>query len=235
MPKTRKLSKQLLKRIAEVTNKRARFVLDRIVKEGLVTTEEIASAGYEHPPRAARDVRELGFHLETIRVKHSNGRYIAGYVLDEAQSQLGKSGRRILPKKVRDEIIEHAHNQCQICSAAYGLQVDHCVPYEVGGEPEGEKASAYSVLCGSCNRKKSWDCEHCANWLGEKDPAVCLCCYWANPASYSHVAMMEQRRVDLVWSGAEVNDFERIKRDAGEGGLSVAEQIKRVLKRSLAE
>jgi ribosome-binding protein aMBF1 (putative translation factor) len=40
-----KIPKELLLRIAEVTNKRARFVLDSIAKNSLVTTEEINRAG----------------------------------------------------------------------------------------------------------------------------------------------------------------------------------------------
>jgi hypothetical protein len=68
--------------IEKVTNKRARFVLDSILQNGMVTTEEIRKAGYTHEPRAARDVRELGFPLKTLKVKHSNGRSIAAYGLD---------------------------------------------------------------------------------------------------------------------------------------------------------
>ena len=34
--------------IEAVSNKRARFVLDRIAKQGVVTTEEINKAGYDH-------------------------------------------------------------------------------------------------------------------------------------------------------------------------------------------
>ncbi len=49
MSKPPKVSKGLRKRIEAVTNKRARFVLDHIVKNGVVTTEEISQAGYEHP------------------------------------------------------------------------------------------------------------------------------------------------------------------------------------------
>jgi len=64
--------------IDAVTNKRARFVLDAIVERGLVSTGQISEAGYDHPPRADRDV--------------------------------------------------------------------------------------YQVLCGSCNRKRSWACEHGANF-----------------------------------------------------------------------
>jgi|GEM_PF-2810729 len=90
---------ELLERISAVTNKRARFVLDAIVKNGAVTTEEINQAGYDHPPRAARDVRDLGFRLKTIMVKHTNGRSIASYIFDDSELESGKEGRRLLPKR----------------------------------------------------------------------------------------------------------------------------------------
>ena len=43
-----------------VTNKRARFVIDTILEKGYCSTEDLKNGGYEHAPRAARDVRELG-------------------------------------------------------------------------------------------------------------------------------------------------------------------------------
>jgi hypothetical protein len=87
--------------IDAVTNKRARFVLDAIVQNGMVTTEEIGKAGFEgHPPRAAQDVKDLGFPLKTRRVKHSNGRSITEYTLDlEKLQKTGMAGRRTLSKK----------------------------------------------------------------------------------------------------------------------------------------
>lgn len=48
-----------------VTNKRARFVIDTILEKGSCSTEDLKRGGYEHAPRAARDVRELGIPLET--------------------------------------------------------------------------------------------------------------------------------------------------------------------------
>lgn len=46
---------------ATVTAKRPRTVIDHILKHGYVTTEELKEQyGYDHPPRAARDVREQG-------------------------------------------------------------------------------------------------------------------------------------------------------------------------------
>lgn len=62
-----------------VTNKRARFVIDTILKKGFCSTEDLKNGGYEHAPRAARDVRELGIPLDTFKVKDSNGKSIAAY------------------------------------------------------------------------------------------------------------------------------------------------------------
>jgi len=230
MAKTPKLSSELLQRIAEVTNKRARFVLDTIAKNGIVTTEEINHAGYEHPPRAARDVRDLGFRLKTIKVKHTNGRSIAAYVFEEGGLESGKDGRRLLPKKERDALIHAAGDKCQICGAEHNLQVDHRIPYEIAGETQNGEKNPYQILCGSCNRKKSWECEHCKNWLEAQSLDVCHSCYWADPANYTHVSLQQQRRADLVWIGEEVNDFDRIKREAQRNQLGLSEHIKRILK-----
>jgi hypothetical protein len=230
MPKKPDFPKELLERIAVVTNKRARFVLDHIVEKGLVTTEEINRAGYDHPPRAAQDVRDLGFRLKTIKVKHTNGRSIAAYVFDEGELEPGKEGRRLLPKKERDALIHAAGDKCQICGATHNLQVDHRIPYEVAGETQRGEEEPFQILDGSCNRKKSWACEHCQNWLETKSLDVCRSCYWASPTDYTHVAMEEQRREDLVWIGDEVRDFERVRREAERHERSVPEEIKRIVK-----
>ena len=67
MTKASQISADMTQHIAAVKNKRARFVLDAIVKRGIVTTEEINQAGYEHPPRAVRDARELAFQYSQQR------------------------------------------------------------------------------------------------------------------------------------------------------------------------
>ena len=231
MPETTGIPKELAARIAAVTNKRARFVLDAIAREGLVTTEQISGAGYEHPPRAARDARELGFRLRTIKVKHTtNGRTIAAYVFDEGELDASKVGRRLLPKRQRDVIIHAAGDKCHTCGADHNLQVDHRIPYDVVGEPSPNEEQPYQVLCGSCNRKKAWDCEHCQNCLEKKRPGICRSCYWADPTAYTHVAMRQQRRADVVWAGSEVKDFERLSRDAKRNKKSVPDQIKTMLR-----
>ena len=205
--------------------------MDSIAKNGLVTTEQINQAGYDHPPRAAQDVRDLGFRLKTIKVKHSNGRSIAAYTFDEGEINPGKAGRRLLPKKQRDAIIHAAGDKCQICGATHNLQVDHRIPYEIVGEAYSGEEQPFQVLCGSCNRKKSWDCEHCKNCLELSKPDICRSCYWAEPGQYSHVAMLQQRRADLVWIGEEIKDFDRIQEDANRHNRSVPDEIKNSMKK----
>lgn len=222
---------EILEKIRAVTNKRARFVLDRIVEKGIVTTEEINQAGYDHPPRAARDVRELGFPLTTVKVKHSNGRSIAAYIFpSDIQLATGKSGRRQLAKKLRSEIIKAAGNRCQICGSEHNLQVDHRIPYEIAGDPLENGKNQWQVLCGSCNRKKSWECEHCENWQGSRKAKICRSCYWASPENHSHVAMREERRVDLIWSGDEIREYQQIQSRAKQADRNIAETIKLKLK-----
>jgi hypothetical protein len=75
------LSKEFRERISAVTSLRAKRVIDHILKHGFVTTEELRTEyGYDHAPRAARDVRECGIPLEAFRVKRkSDGRSIGAY------------------------------------------------------------------------------------------------------------------------------------------------------------
>lgn len=227
------LSEETKKLIEQVTNKRARFVLDSIVKNGMVSTEEINKAGYDHPPRAAQDVKDLGFPLKRVKVKHSNGRSIAAYVFDFEKAQnLAMGGRRTLSKKERDSLILLGGKRCQICSSTLNLQVDHRIPYQVGGERASDLGSPYQVLCGSCNRKKSWACEHCQNFQETRNVAVCRSCYWSGSYSYSHVATVQERRTELVWLGKPETDVaDKLNQDAMRLGKTLPEHIKEILKR----
>ncbi len=222
-----RLPKDVLERIAAVKNKRARIVLDKIAASGSITTDELKEIGYNHPPRAARDVRELGFSLETRMITGSTGRRMASYAFGDKPLESSKRGRKQLPKKLRNTIIEEAGHRCRICGADNNLQVDHRIPYEVAGESSQSDAHPYQVLCGSCNKTKSWECEHCANLLVARNPASCRTCYWADQQSYSHVAMREQRRIDMVWMGGEVKKFDSLKAAASRRGASIADEIKR--------
>jgi len=229
MTRQKSLPLKLLQRVKTVKNKRARFVLDEIVKNGSVSTIQLKEAGYDHPPRAARDAVELGFALARINAKRADGQTIAAYVFDERELDPNLTGRVVIAKKERDEIIKRKGAKCNLCGAVHNIQVDHRIPFQVAGESQRNEVDPYQLLDGACNRKKSWACEHCENWLKIKDFEKCLSCYWANPDTYTHVAMQPERRADIVWKGEEVSAFERLKRSADINKRSVAEEIKKMI------
>jgi hypothetical protein len=75
-----KPSKALLELCLSVNAKRPKTVIDHIIEYDFITTEELKEKyGYNHPPRAVRDVRENGIPIETFRVTGSDGRKIAAY------------------------------------------------------------------------------------------------------------------------------------------------------------
>jgi len=137
-----------------------------------------------------------------------------------------------LPKKERATIIEAAGGECQLCGATHDLQIDHRVPYQVAGESLKEQPDAYMVVCGTCNRRKSWICEHCPNLLKLKQAKICSSCYWANPEEHKHVAMEQIRRIDLVFSGEEAKDFDRFRQRCEARGIGVARGLKEFLPKS---
>ncbi len=224
--------------LKSVKSRRAKIVIEHIVKHGFVTTEELEKIyGYKHPPRAARDVREAGIPLETFRVRASNGRWIAAYRLGDVSDIIAgrAGGRETIPKAVKRELYSKSGGRCAICYAHFELrylQVDHRVPYEVSGGGKGDPAE-FMLLCASCNRAKSWSCEHCANWLSEKSADVCRRCYWADPESYTHVALLEVRRVDVQWSGEEIEVYERLRRAARDGGFPLPDYVKAIIAKCL--
>jgi len=232
-----KFPKAILKKAKMITGKRSRVVVDHILEHGSITTEDLENYGYKHPPRAIRDVREQGLPLEMFWTKNSAGRKIAGYRFGnvEAIRHDRLEGRRILSKEFHEQVCDLYKSKCGICLTSYEsryLQLDHRVPYEVGGAPETPEIREYMPLCGSCNRAKSWSCEHCANWLGKKDPTICSTCYWASPEDYDHVAMRQMRRLDVVWEGKEVGDFEAVADAAKATDEAMPEFVKRVLRRA---
>ena len=78
--RTRKYKRDFLKLLRGVKAKRPKTVIDHILEYGQITTEDLkALYGYNHPPRAIRDVREQGIPITTFRVTGSDGRKIAAY------------------------------------------------------------------------------------------------------------------------------------------------------------
>ena len=221
-----------------VTAKRPKAVIDHILEYGFVTTEELKERyGYNHPPRAARDVREHGIPLETFRVTGTDGRKIAAYKFgDISKARFSRlSGRTGLSKQLKDELIKRYGCKCFIYLEEVDkreLQIDHRIPFEVDGEPELEPEN-FMLLCGSANRAKSWSCEHCENWKSMKDKSICLSCYWAYPENYTHIAMRQVRRIDMMWREDEIESYERLKQQAVRLGKDIPEFVKEIIEREI--
>jgi len=231
---------EILALCEKVTKKRPRTVIDHILQHGHITTEELQEKyGYDHPPRAARDVREEGVPLETFRLESNrSGRKIAAYrFADPAKIKRGRiGGRKAFSKAFKDALIDRYGEfdslTAQPVESRY-LQIDHRIPYELAGDGEHdeENLDAYMLLDASSQRLKSWSCEHCRNWKELLEEATCRTCYWAFPENYTHVAMVEVRRIDLQWDGDEVKVFDRLVEEAKRRGMTVNSLIKDKLKR----
>ena len=212
----KKYSKAFLDRLNAVTDKRPRTVIQHILKYGFVTTEELKNLGYEHPPRAARDVRERGIPLETFWTRDSTGRRIGAYRFGDPH-QMGdtlskKAGRTVLSKVLKKALIEKYGSKCFIYlqpTEERLLQIDHRIPYEIGGEQNVADIDCYMLLSPSANRAKSWTCEHCPNWQC-RDKDFCVRCFWAHPEDYTHIAGREQRQIVITFTGDEIEDYNRL-------------------------
>ncbi len=211
-----KYPKAFLDKLNSVTAKRPKTVIQFILKHGHVTTEDLKQLGYEHAPRAARDVREQGIPLETFRVKDSSGHSIAAYRFGDpskAEDKLSKTaGRTVLSSALKKALIDKYGSKCFIYHQPMEerlLQIDHRVPYEIGGDQDLKNIDCYMLLSPSANRAKSWTCEHCPNWE-KKDADFCVKCFWAYPENYEHIAGKEQRQIIITFSGDEIEDYNRL-------------------------
>lgn len=228
--------KNFLDLLNSVTAKRPRTVIQHILEHGFITSEELKTTyGYNHPPRAVRDVREYGIPLETYRIKGTDGRSIAAYRFGnpaDVKKNLSKSaGRTILSKALKQALIEKYGSKCFVYLEAMDesiLQVDHRIPYEIGGEHDENDIDYYMLLSPSANRAKSWTCEHCENWE-RKDSSFCLHCFWAYPENYDHVAGKFEKIISLVFTGNEIEDYYKLIE------LSGADKAQEVIKQIIHE
>jgi hypothetical protein len=235
------ISEELLQLCKSVTAKRPKTVIDHILEYGFITTEDLKEKyGYNHPPRAVRDVREHGIPVETFRVAGTDGRKIAAYRFGEmgVQQFRKSSGRTGLSKKIKDALVNKYGCKCFIYLEEIDeneLQIDHRVPYEVGGDGDGVELNPedFMLLSSSANRAKSWSCENCQNWTNQKDREVCVSCYWAYPENYSHIAMRQIRRIDLIWQGDEVEVYDKLKSQANSMDKEVSLLVKEILQREV--
>ncbi|MDR1261939.1 MAG: helix-turn-helix domain-containing protein [Oscillospiraceae bacterium] len=218
-------SKEFLELLNAVEAKRPRTVIQHILQHGFITSQELKDLyGYNHPPRAIRDVREYGIPLVTYRISGTDGRSIAAYKFgnpSEATDVIAKSaGRTVLAKTLKQALIDKYGSKCSVYLEKMDerlLQVDHRVPYEISGEPDESDVDMFMLLSPSANRAKSWSCEHCENWV-TKSPSYCVKCFWAHPEDYEHVAGNKQRIVSIVFTGDEIEDYDRLLQVTGIDG-----------------
>lgn len=214
-----KISEADLKRLREITDKRPATVIKHILEHGSISTEELERIyGYKHPPRAVRDVRERGVNIETYKIKSSDGRSIGAYRFGNPvfiENKISKAaGRTALSSALRNALIERYGARCFVYNQEVDdriLQVDHRVPFEIGGEPQDDNLESFMLLCPSANRAKSWSCEHCPNWR-EKDVKVCATCFWAAHENYSHIACKPEKHIIITFTGNEIEDYESLIR-----------------------
>lgn len=233
------LPSEFLALLESVVARRPRTVIDHILTHGQITTEELRDIyGYNHPPRAVRDVREHGIPIETFRVVGSDGRRIAAYRFgDPSQVRATQlSGRTAFASGIKESLIREHGARCNIYLEEFPvreLQIDHRIPFEVAGDA-GTSGSTndYMLLCASANRAKSWSCENCQNWQA-KELSVCQSCYWAFPENYSHAAMKEIRRFDIIWTSGESAEYDAISEAARLSQEPMPEYVKEVLRRHL--
>ena len=239
MKKEKDLPKDFVTKCKAITAKRARTVINHVLKNGFITSQELKDTyGYNHPPRAIRDVKENGIPMEMFRTTGTDGRSVGAYRFgDPATARVGKfSGRTILGKELRNALLKRDGAKCAIYLETFPaeqLQIDHRVPFEVSGDDPSEDQNPvnYMLICPSANRAKSWSCEHCENWKTLKDPSICTRCYWAFPAKYDHVAMREIRRLDLMWVEKETDEYDAVKKKATEAGTEMPAYVKDILRK----
>ncbi len=223
-----------------VKSKRPRTVIDHILKHGFITTDELNDTyGYDHPPRAIRDVRENGIPLQTHRVvSPKTGRKIAAYTFGGVgnirRGRIG--GRKAFSKKFKKLLIERYGARDAFTGEPLEeryLQIDHRIPYPVAGEEHTENVNQYMLIDATSQRAKSWSCEHCENFLSFRGIENCKSCFWAFPESYTHIAMKQKRRVDVVWEGKETCHYDVILERANKENVSIQEYIKRLVQKQI--
>ncbi|MCY4069540.1 MAG: hypothetical protein OXE79_10635 [Acidimicrobiaceae bacterium] len=238
-PTKAELDNETIKEILDRTSGRSRRVVEQILDHGYVTTPTLASLGYDHPPRAARDVRDRGIPLETV-MKEVNNKKIAHYRFPDPPMILDRtaSGRLSISKQFRQDVLDHYGQRdlfTGVPSESSELQIDHRIPFHISGDPvQPFSVSDFMPVSPAMNRVKSWECEACPNW-NERQASVCSRCYWAGPdRPYEHIATTPTRRLDLVWQADEVEEFNRLFTHSEECGLEIKTAAKNLISQGLS-
>lgn len=239
-PTRNDLTPDIVEELIARTTGRSRVVVEHILENGYITTLDLSELGYEHPPRAAADVRDRGIPLKTVS-KTIDGKRIGHYRFPDNMEQLDQTsiGRIAISKKFRKEVLEH-YGEIDIFTRATTspreIQIDHRIPYRISGDPKQPfEVEDFMPVSAAMNRAKSWECEACPNWE-ERVVEVCESCYWAIPdRSYQHVATIPVRRLDITWQGEnEIIEFDHLLQMSQDEELDMATLIKKTIMEGLA-
>ncbi|GAB3660655.1 hypothetical protein GCM10027589_22450 [Actinocorallia lasiicapitis] len=204
-------------------SQRAAKALELILERGTVTTGDLKAAGYDHPPRAIRDLKDAGFHIES-KIVTVGGRRMSRYTMVDTISE-GFAQRRPISSVFRSRLFDAHGYRCAVCGGEFVgrmLQADHRVPFHIGGDPEVFAIQDFMPVCGSDNRAKSMSCETCPNWT-IRDRITCETCYWHDPESYEHVATAQERRLTITAQGSDVRVIDIAWEQAEKSGISLEE------------
>ncbi len=229
------LTPELVDKLIERTAGRSRVVVEHILDNGYITTLQLSELGYEHPPRAAADVRDRGIPLKTV-TRVIDGKQIGHYRFPDNLDQLDQSsrGRIAISKKFRKQVLDHYGTIDIFTGSALTpreVQIDHRIPFRILGDPKSPfDVADFMPVSAAMNRAKSWECESCPNWEN-RVIEICESCYWAIPdRAYKHVATVPARRLDITWQGEkEAVEFDHLVQASTEEGLEVSAFVKRII------
>lgn len=131
-----------------------------------VETPEERAARWEEADAAYREAVERSGHQtraetadeQQARWDHADALYAAALVptplqtVEEPSAALTPSARsRRIPNDAVAEVMRRDRGACVECGAESDLQLDHIVPFSMGGS---NVADNLQVMCGPCNRSK---------------------------------------------------------------------------------
>lgn len=204
---------------------RARKALEFMLARGSVTTGDLKAAGYDHPPRAVRDLKDAGLVVESNLVNVGGVRMSRYTLVDSITADFAQ--RKPIPNAFRKQLFEEHHYRCAVCGGVFitrMLQADHRVPFHIDGDPSAFLTEDFMPLCGSDNRAKSMSCETCPNWE-LRDAETCMSCYWHDPEDYQHVATIDERRLTITARGNHVAAIDALKVEAQSAGVTLGELV----------
>lgn len=241
-PKVRELAERV---IATKPNSRAAAALAIMLDTGSVSTADLEKR-LRHPPRAIADAKDAGVPIKmTLVTAEREGRkvrmavYSFGSSSDIQDGRIG--GRSILSKAFKQKLLDQYGSRDCISGTRLDprvLQVDHRIPYRIAGDAglAGHDVAAYMLLDASNQRGKSWSCEQCPNMRPEyRKASVCRTCFWAYPEAYKHIATVEIRRTDIMWTGDDVSAHDRLKGVAESEGVELPELLRQLARAKLNE